>query len=438
MADDVETKEKAQEVSSDPREKVAGETRLVIEDLKSEMKKIDEDATKVGEAKKEAKKECIRQRLAALTEVQVEALKTQIDHTPELVNALAGIHEVIEEKRNALKAQVEAGQKKPEGYLAMFNSGYEKVKEAGQSIWNALKDFKDHPVESTVAGLASTWVAFKSGWAWLSEKTARVFAPLIAPLDDMKYVPDGVKNFFNSLLGDFGVLYKHLAKRRVELIPNNLKEEPSLDAFMEEYRSLADNGKEVTFDQFCKAAVLKARNGRLGALKVTQAELEKAGAQAAVELGKTPAVIPASAPGAAPAAAVAPEATPAAAPEDASKVFTFDTVPSGTNLLGVPRKLQFGDKALTILASADGTFQIDAVKYKLRIKKQIPFWGEELFSPSVSKLEWKQGGLDCSGSWLGIKQNQVIERKVLESFLQRHLNGETRIDTPKILLEKIS
>lgn len=203
---------------------------------------------------------------------------------------------------------------KPEGWMAwaggQMKSGAETVTGWMQQLGSWTSKHAGKGWKHFVEGATATIAAIGSGWAWLREKSAHALGSLTASVDE--YLPDWIKKPLNFLMGDYGVLYKNLAKRNLELIPNDPKQEISLQMFMTKYTSLTENDKGGSFDDFCKAVALKARNNRTGPLKIKQSELEQAADLVVAEMLKKPAIAPAAAPVAAP--AVAPVAAVPVAP----------------------------------------------------------------------------------------------------------------------------
>jgi len=411
----------------------------------------------------EQKKQIARERLATLNPQQLEELKAYVEVTSDIVYEHVGLLELVDLQKEALRKQLSEQQKpaeqpaapeaaKPEG---MWAQGVQKAKdlwktvsETATGVWGWTKGHANW--ESIVAGFTSAVTAIQSAWSWLREQTSKTFGSLAAVLDDALpewAKPKWLNESLKYLMGDYGVFQKICTKRMIKLIPNDPKQSFSLEGVLKQhadFNSMRPETAAVPFSQFGDVLTLYVRkHPPSGAgtppINVKQVQLEDAAKYVADHWEQVlKEVSPATLTTVPVAAAAAAGAAPKAAPETPESVFTFDTIPSGMNLLGVSRKLKLGEKIFTILVSSDGTFQVDDVKYKLRVKKNIPLWGEELFSPSVTKLEWQQNGLYCEGRWLLLQDKQLIERKFLEEFLQKHLNGERRIDTPKILLEKTS
>lgn len=404
----------------------------------------------------EEKKTLVRERLSSLNKEQLEDLAAHVRATGEIVDAHVNILDLVDQQKTALRAQVEA-QHQPEQTPSESSepkSTWERmgdtVKNGAETVVGWFKSFGSWTSgkagkgwQGFVAGLTSAISSIGSGLSWLREKSAQAFGSLAASMDD--YLPDWLKKPLHMLMGDYGVLYKNFAKFKIEVQPNDPKGEVALQPFMDKFVGLSvDPNLTVMFDDFCKRVVSELRKdpvkGTAVPLKITQRELEQAADRVVAEIRKKPAT-PAPAPGTAPAAAAAPGAAPTGAPAAPLEVLKLDAIPAGTNFLGISRKVQLEGRTLTILASTDGTFQIDTVKYKLGVKKKIGigwFSTTTTFSPSVSKLQWQPSGLECEGSFFVFDDKSVITREALEGFLRRHINGERKFENEKIVLEQIS
>ncbi|MDD5041744.1 MAG: hypothetical protein PHX87_04890 [Candidatus Peribacteraceae bacterium] len=285
-----ETPKEAPKPSPDAAREVADRTKNFLEKLKTDVEAIADD---------EGKKTLIRERLQGMEKKDLDALKQNIDQnliSPDLLNALIGIRDLVEEKRNALKAEVEAtrgaAEQKPEGWMAQAG---DTLKKGAETVIGWMKSFGAWTSEKAgggwkhfVEGATATIAAIGSGWAWLREKSAHAFGSLAASVDD--YLPDWIKKPLNFLMGDFGVIYKNFSRYRIEVTPNTPDQEMSLAAFMEKYRALSDNDKGGSFDGFCKAVALNVRANRTGPLTVKQSELELAADQVVAQKMAAPAV----------------------------------------------------------------------------------------------------------------------------------------------------
>ncbi|MFH0851409.1 MAG: hypothetical protein V1876_01540, partial [Candidatus Peregrinibacteria bacterium] len=229
---------------------------------------------------------------------------------------------------------------------------------------------------------------------------------------------------------------------RIDLVANAPDQSLSLTGFMDKFRDLTDSDKGGSFDDFCKAVALRVRKDRpTGPITVKQSELEAAADHVAAELLKKPATTtPAAAPANAPVAA--PETKP---PEGQTvpptPVYTFETIPAGTNLLGTQQKLTLANHTFDLFVSGDGTIKVDNVTYKLQVSKFIGVLGvgtTQWLSPKIDRLVWEENALSCTGNWYGISEKKVITRDVLEKFLQSHLNGTRNFENEKISLKQVS
>ena len=251
------------------------------------------DVANESGAKKDA---LIQQRLDTLDRDQLDELAKQVHTTGEIIGAHVKILDLVDQRKKALRKQLEeqkksaeppavpAPEKKDEGYMDMFKNGYERVKKTVESVWSSLKNFKDHPVESTIAGFTSAVAAFKSGWGWMREAMSKTFGSLAAVIDDALpdwLKPEKFKKGLNFLMGDYGVFQKIFTKRMVGLIPNDPKQSFSLEGVTTLYKQFNSNLQEpVPFDRFGDVVALYIRKHPLeGAgkppVKVTQAKLEE-------------------------------------------------------------------------------------------------------------------------------------------------------------------
>ncbi|MFA5272990.1 MAG: hypothetical protein WC353_02400 [Candidatus Peribacter sp.] len=299
--------------SPDAAREVAPGTRDFLEKLKADVQAVGDD---------EGKKALIRERLKGMNKKDLDALKQNIDQRQipqDLIDALVDLQLLVDAQKAALReeitnGQISAAEQKPEGWMAwaggQMKSGAETVTGWMQQLGSWTSKHAGKGWKHFVEGATATIAAIGSGWAWLREKSAHALGSLTASVDE--YLPDWIKKPLNFLMGDYGVLYKNLAKRNLELIPNDPKQEISLQMFMTKYTSLTENDKGGSFDDFCKAVALKARNNRTGPLKIKQSELEQAADLVVAEMLKKPAIAPAAAPVAAP--AVAPVAAVPVAP----------------------------------------------------------------------------------------------------------------------------
>lgn len=433
--------------SPDAAREVAPSTRDFLEQLKADVQAVGDD---------EGKKALIRERLKGMEKKDLDALKQNIDQNQipqDLLDAIVDLRLLVDAQKAMLREAITNGQtstteQKPEGWMAwagdQMKGGANTVtgwmKKLGSwSSDNAGKGWK-HFVEGATATIA----AIGSGLAWLREKSAQMFGSLAASVDD--YLPDWLKKPLNVLMGDFGVAYKNFTKFKIEVLPNDPKQELSLQPFMEKFSMISVTGQTVSFDEYCRLVALKLRenpaNRTVIPLKVTQMQLEQAADQVTQQKlnapPPAPAVVPGTVPGAAPVAAVAGAAAPGVKPAEGqaapSPVYTFETIPDGTNLLGTSQKLTLDNHTFDIFASGDGTIKVDTLTYKLKVKK-YGFW----VSPSVEKLNWQKGkdGLECTGSFI-FSDTQLIARSVLEDFLRKHLKGDRSFENEKVSLKQVS
>lgn len=468
--------EKPKESASTPRS-VTEQVNGILSKLKSDVER---------EADPEVKKEIVRKEVASMNQEQLADLAARVDTRAgeipaELLDAHVNILDLVSEQTEHLKRQIEAGQAgaqhaesadaapaaaKPEGLLAQAGDTLKSgaatftgwMKKFGSWISGGAGKGWKHVVEGATATIAAVGAAF----TWMREKAAHLFGSLAASVDD--YLPDSVKTGLNWLMGDFGIAYKNFSKFKIEVLPNAPNQELSLQPFMEKFQAIAVTGQNVSFDEYCRLVALELRKDpakkSVIPLRVTQLQLEQAADQVVQQKlnasppapAVVPGAVPAAVPGAVPAAAVAGAATPgavAAAPQGAPASVsgvpegppaqTFDAIPIGTNLLGVPLRLSFEGRTYAMQASRDGTIKIDDVTYKLKIGKYVGLLGMGTtvwVSPSIEKLEWSNGGIACTGTFI-ISQSQMLARGLLEDFLRKHARGERGFENEKISLKQV-
>jgi len=448
--------------SPDAAREVADSTKRFLEKLKTDVQTINDP---------EAKKAYIRTQLKGMEKAEFESLKQNIEQnqiSPDLLTALVDIRILVDDQKEALRKQLEAGktsqapenvpaapvapteEKKPEGWMAwagdQMKSGADKVtgwmKQFGSWTSNNAGKGWQHFVEGATATIA----AIGSGWAWLREKAAHTFGSLTASVDD--YLPDWIKKPLNFLMGDYGMVYKNFSKFKIEVLPNDPKQELSLKQFMEKFSMISVTGQNVSFDEYCRLVALKLRenpaNRTVIPLKVTQLQLEQAADQVVAQrlaMPATPVPVPGVAPAVAPVAAAALGTKPAEGQVAPLPVYTFETIPEGTNLLEVPQKLSFEKHDLTLSATRDGTIKIDNVTYKLKVSKFIgvgKLGTTQWFAPAIDRLVWERGSLSCTGNWYGIPEQKVLTKDVLEKVLRNHISGNGSFENEKVSLKQVS
>ncbi|MDO8468233.1 MAG: hypothetical protein Q7S29_00545 [Candidatus Peribacter sp.] len=443
--------------------------RTVTEEVNGILQQLKKEVA--GPGSEEEKKALVKAQLSLMNREQLDDLAARVgvrqgEIPTELLDAHIGILDLVSAQRDVLKAQIEAGragpgqtqtpetapstEQKPEGWMAwagdQMKSGAETVtgwmKKLGSwTSENAGKGWK-HFVEGATATIA----AIGTGFAWLREKSAQMFGSLAASVDD--YLPDWLKKPLNFLMGDYGVAYKNFTKFKIEVLPNDSKQELSLQPFMEKFSMISVTGQNVSFDEYCRLVALKLRENPVNRtkipLKITQLQLEQAADQVTQQKLNAPPPAPAAAPGTAPAAAgvaAAPGVRPAEGQAAPSPVYTFETIPEGTNLLEVPQKLRFEGHDLTLSATKDGTIKIDNVMYKLKVSKFIGVWGvgtTQWFAPDIDRLVWEQGSLSCTGNWFGFSDKKILTKDVLEKVLRNHISGNGSFENEKVSLKQVS
>jgi len=308
MLPKTETPSEALKDSPQTPQEIATQVNNHLEKLKADVAK---------EADPAEKKKLVKLCFDQMNKEEREELSKRVEGRQagiprELLEDLIGVLDLTDDRKAALRAEIEAGEKKPEGWMAQagdaLKSGTNTVLDWMKSAWKWTEGKAGSGWKGLAEGFTAAVGAIGTGFSWLREKSAHMFGSLAASVDE--YLPDWVKKPLNFIMGDYGVLYKNFAKYRIEIVANASDQPLSLEALMEKYRSLSDNDRGGLFDAFCKDVALAARNKRTGPLKVTQAQLEQAADQVVAQRLAMPATPPA-APG------VAPVATPGAAPAQA-------------------------------------------------------------------------------------------------------------------------
>jgi|GEM_PF-2812553 len=450
--------------------------RDVIQQVNGFLERLKTDVAK--EANPDKKKEIVAKSYKSLNQSEREELSKRVEEHKEgipheLLEDLIGVLDVTDERKAALKAAIESGsdKKKPEGWMAwagdQMKSGADKVtgwmKQFGSWTSNNAGKGWQHFVEGATATIA----AIGSGWAWLREKAAHALGSLTASVDD--YLPDWIKKPLNFLMGDYGVIYKNFSKRRIEIVSNGPNQELSLEPLMEKFRSLSDNGKGGSFDDFCNAVALKARNNRAGPLKVKQSELEQAADLVVAEMLKKPAVAPAPAPGVAPAvapvAAVAGAAAVAAVAPEVQKPNLFPEMKEGVDYINQALTVSFEGTPVAVLISPTGEISVNGVRYRLKrvldLADRVLLGASQISAgtceetevqPQLTKALWSQKGLLLSGSimftvkpWLRDEiagthtfTDSVVAVPHLSTVLRELKSGKQSVTIEKFKFEKIS
>ncbi|OIO55727.1 hypothetical protein AUJ46_00315 [Candidatus Peregrinibacteria bacterium CG1_02_54_53] len=451
--------------SPDASQEAKEQVNRILQQLKTEvaLQSTDEGKTAI------MKSAVSRMNKEQLEELSARVGARQAEIPAELLDGRIGILNFVDERKAALRAQIDAarpapsaeqiptapvgsspekpldsapirgpepsqgrGQDKPEGWMAWtgdkLTSGAETVQSWLKSSWGWTKKWGGKGWKELVGGVTAAIAAVGTGFAWFREKSAQMFGSLAASVDD--YLPDWIKKPLNFVMGDFGVAYKNFAKFKIEALPNAPDQEFSLQPFMEKFQMIAVTGQTISFDEYCRLVALKLRenpaNRTVIPLKVTQLQLEQAADEVVAQKLATPAAAPTPVPGAAPATVPAAAGAPAANPQSAP-----DAAPAAAPVASPEQLTRTEVQSLTIdgmeiaKVQENGETLLKMGDNKYRVKPHVLF-----FTPtaSVTKVEKISDGTVAITGAIGLSGTVTVTEQEPSRVAQAVAGGTDTLE----------
>ncbi|MDD4287524.1 MAG: hypothetical protein PHN33_04220 [Candidatus Peribacteraceae bacterium] len=322
------------------------------------------------------KKEIVRLGVGQLSTEQREELSKRMEEHKEgipreLLEDLIGVLDVTDERKAALKADIESGsdKKKPEGWMVwagdQMKSGTEKVGQWTDWLMGKTKSGVGFGWDKTVEGLKTAGEWMMSIWSKIEGSIGKVRAGIAIALGGVvakmeKFLPVWLKDGFNMIVGNYGVFYATINRLGVKIkegatqVAQGAQEQvqASVDTFSKIYdQAKAWGNTALDFPSFILEVANRLKVQKTS-LEFTMAEMVAMAGIVAGEKQVIPAA-PVVAPGVAPSAAIAgvaaaPGIAPAAVPEQLARKEVQSLTVNGVDISQVEEKgeklLKMGEK----------------------------------------------------------------------------------------------